>query len=83
MALLVPLEDGVFGEDIGLVEQDDDLVERLQEVHVVVAVFLKKKMPRKLITGTGPGNWKTKRQVNFSGRGAAAQSVERPSKVPV
>ena len=42
MALLVPLEDGVFGEDIGLVEQDDDLVERLQEVHVVVAVFLKK-----------------------------------------
>jgi len=40
VAVLVPLEDGVFGENVGLVEQEDDLVERLEEVHVVVAVFL-------------------------------------------
>jgi len=40
MALLVPLEDGVFGENVGFVQQEDDLVERLEEVHVVVTVLL-------------------------------------------
>jgi hypothetical protein len=41
MALLVPLEDSIFGENIGFVEKEDDLVERLEEVHVIIAVLLK------------------------------------------
>jgi hypothetical protein len=42
VALLVPLEDGVLRENVSLVQQENDLVERLKEVHVVVAVFLKR-----------------------------------------
>jgi hypothetical protein len=41
MALLVPLEDSIFGENVGFVEKEDDLVERLEEVHVIIAVLLK------------------------------------------
>ena len=40
VALLVPLENGVFGENVSLVQQEDNLVERLQEHHVIVTEFL-------------------------------------------
>jgi len=42
VAFLVPLKDGILREDVSLVQQEDDLVERLEEVHVVVAKLLKK-----------------------------------------
>jgi len=40
MGLLVPLENSVLAQDVDLVQEKDDFVERLEEVHVVVAILL-------------------------------------------
>ena len=40
VAVLVPLEDHLLAEHLGLVEQEDDLVEALEKVLVVVAILL-------------------------------------------
>jgi len=40
VAVLVPLEDDLLTEHLGLVEQQDDLVEALEKVLVVVAILL-------------------------------------------
>lgn len=40
VAVLVPLEDHLLAEHLGLVEQEDDLVAALEEVLVVVAILL-------------------------------------------
>ena len=40
VAVLVPLEDHLLAQHLGLVEQQDDLVEALEEVLVVVAILL-------------------------------------------
>ena len=40
VTVLVPLEDNLLGEHLGLVEEHHDLLERLEETLVVVAVLL-------------------------------------------
>ena len=40
VAVLVPLEDDLLAKHLGLVEQQDDLVEALEKVLVVVAILL-------------------------------------------
>ena len=40
VAVLVPLEDHLLAQDLSLVEEKHDLVETLEEVLVVVTIFL-------------------------------------------
>jgi len=38
--ILIPFENNFFGQDVGFVEKEDNLVEDLEEIHVIVAEFL-------------------------------------------
>ena len=40
VTVFVPLEDNLLGEDLSLVEEHHDLLERLEEALVVVAILL-------------------------------------------
>jgi hypothetical protein len=40
MTLLIPFQNGILGNNIGLVHEQDNLVKSLEEGHVIIAVLL-------------------------------------------
>lgn len=64
VAVLVPLEDNLLAEHLGLVEQQDDLVEALEKVLVVVAILLNLVAQHHLTLG-GVGKCRKQRNVLF------------------
>ena len=64
VAVLVPLEDDLLAKHLGLVEQQDDLVEALEKVLVVVAILLNL-VAQNHLTLRGVGKCSEQRNVLF------------------